>query len=327
MAKIAVAADAAVEQALTHRANTGDPGRATPRRIAAGDGWTVDDVVCTCAPGDTPFEERHSDFRVAIVLAGSFQYRAAAGAGRVLMTPGSLLLGNVGQCFECGHEHGAGDRCLSFGYSPAYFERLAADAGMPKGRMRTNGAHGADGATREFRLLRVPPLRVLSPLLAHAAAGLHAAVAWPWEELGLQLAARAVQLASGGSVSSDAASRTPRDAEARITRVVRVIEQQLRVGDAPLTLGSLASAAGLSPYHFLRTFTRMTGVTPHQYILRAKLRAAAIRVAAAANAKIVDIALDSGFGDLSNFTRAFRAEFGVSPRRYRSISHVSATRS
>ncbi|MGE5813314.1 MAG: helix-turn-helix domain-containing protein, partial [Acidobacteriota bacterium] len=35
------------------------------------------------------------------------------------------------------------------------------------------------------------------------------------------------------------------------------------------------------------------------------------------NAKIVDVALDSGFGDVSNFNRAFRAEFGVSPRTYR----------
>ena len=33
--------------------------------------------------------------------------------------------------------------------------------------------------------------------------------------------------------------------------------------------------------------------------------------------KVVDLALDTGFGDVSNFNRAFRAEFGVSPRVYR----------
>ena len=32
---------------------------------------------------------------------------------------------------------------------------------------------------------------------------------------------------------------------------------------------------------------------------------------------VTDIALDVGFEDLSNFMRTFRAEFGVSPRRYR----------
>jgi AraC-like DNA-binding protein len=34
-------------------------------------------------------------------------------------------------------------------------------------------------------------------------------------------------------------------------------------------------------------------------------------------AQVVDIALDSGFGDVSNFNRMFRAEFGVSPREFR----------
>ena len=46
------------------------------------------------------------------------------------MLPGSLLLGNVGQHFECAHEHATGDRCIAFGYAPDYFERLVADAGI-----------------------------------------------------------------------------------------------------------------------------------------------------------------------------------------------------
>jgi AraC-like DNA-binding protein len=81
----------------------------------------------------------------------------------------------------------------------------------------------------------------------------------------------------------------------------------------------MAREAGLSPYHFLRTFEHVTGVTPHQYVLRARLREAAIRLASGRD-KVLDIALDSGFGDVSNFNRAFRTEFGVSPRRYRQPS-------
>jgi AraC family transcriptional regulator len=64
------------------------------------------------------------------------------------------------------------------------------------------------------------------------------------------------------------------------------------------------------------TFERLTGVTPHQYILRARLRAAALGLASRADT-ILDIALQCGFGDLSNFNRAFRAEFGITPRAYR----------
>jgi AraC-like DNA-binding protein len=81
----------------------------------------------------------------------------------------------------------------------------------------------------------------------------------------------------------------------------------------------MAREAGLSPYHFLRTFERLTGLTPHQYVRRARLRNAATRLAAEP-VRVIDIAFDCGFGDVSNFNRAFRAEFGVSPRAYRARS-------
>ena len=78
----------------------------------------------------------------------------------------------------------------------------------------------------------------------------------------------------------------------------------------------LAEVAGLSRYHFLRTFKRITGTTPHQWLLRARLRAAAERLVTTRE-PVTRIALGVGFADLSNFVRSFRAEFGVSPRRYR----------
>jgi len=295
LAKIALELD----RALARRTVRGAPGRATARVLAEGSGWAVSDVVCTSGPQDRPFEERHAGVFIAIVAAGTFQYRSAA--GRALMTPGSLLLGNAGQCFECGHEHGAGDRCLSFEYAPEYFERLAADAGVRGGRP-------------DFRTVRLPPVRALSPLVTRACAALLAgSTETPWEELGIELAARAMQIA--GDAVRDASS-VPPGAMARVTRSVRTID---RDPDEGLALGSLAREAGLSPYHFLRTFERLTGVTPHQYVLRARLRQAAMRLAVAP-ARIIDIAFDCGFGDVSNFNRAFRAEFGVSPRVYRGLA-------
>ena len=85
---------------------------------------------------------------------------------------------------------------------------------------------------------------------------------------------------------------------------------------APHRISGLARMARLSPYHFLRSFKITTGVTPHQWLLRARLRAAAEKLAAT-KTPVTDIALDVGFEDLSNFTRTFRAEFGASPREYR----------
>jgi AraC family transcriptional regulator len=289
LAKIAVA----LRGALERRRAQGVAGGTTARVLAQGSGWSVADVLCTSGPQDQPFTERHTHHSIAIVLAGSFQYRSEA--GDALMTPGSLLLGNPGGRFECGHEHAEGDRCLSFQYDREYFERLIADAGQ---RSR-----------REFAAPRIPPMRELAPVVATAAAKVVGHTALSWEELAIGLAARAVGLDAG--VANHV--RTPLNAVARVTRAVRSIDQH---PETSLALDTLARDAGLSVYHFLRTFERLTGVTPHQYLVRARLREAAIQLSAGRD-RVLDIALDCGFGDVSNFNRAFRAEFGVNPRAYR----------
>jgi AraC-like DNA-binding protein len=212
------------------------------------------------------------------------------------MTPGSLMLGSPGQCFECGHQHGEGDRCVSFWYAPDYFERLSFDAGS-----RSRSAR--------FKVARVPPVRSVSSLVACTAAGA-GGLSVPWAEIGVKLAAHAVELAADQSTRP---IPPPANTEARVTRAIRSIDSH---PDDPLTLDALAREAGLSPYHFLRTFERLTGVTPHQYVRRTRLREAARRLITEGGT-VLDIALDSGFGDVSNFNRAFRTEFGRTPLAFR----------
>ena len=280
------------ESAVVKRALHGGPGQASARLLAEGPGWRVYDVVCDHGPQDRPFEEQHSGISIAIVAGGSFQYRGDG--GRELLTPGSLLLGQHGQYFECRHEHAPGDRCIAFRYDPEYFEDLVADAGFPRAA---------------FNALRLPPLRELSGLISQACSGvLGSAVSW--EELSLQLAGRTLALTAAHSV---APPDVPASSVARITRAIRAIE--CRPHDQ-LSLRDLAREARLSPYHFLRTFQQITGLTPHQYLKRSRLRQAAMQLGVQPE-RILNIAFDSGFGDVSNFVHAFRAEFGTSPREYR----------
>ena len=289
MAKIALDLD----RALAARKTRGTPGAMTSRVLASGIGWTVTDVVCTHGPQDRAYEERHTQPTIAVVLAGSFQYRCAAGYS--VMTPGALLLGSAGRCFHCSHEHGEGDRCVAFTYEADYFERLATDAGV---------------RGRQFAFPAVPALRGVSSFAVRASAGLLGAPGVSWGELAVGLAAEAVQLTAGISC----AGRTPPPhAEARVSRIVRGISGR---PDGALTLEALAEEATLSPFHFLRTFEQVTGVTPHQYVRRSRLREAATRLLTV-RAKVLDIALECGFDDVSTFNRAFRAEFGVSPRHFR----------
>ena len=89
----------------------------------------------------------------------------------------------------------------------------------------------------------------------------------------------------------------------------------------PIDLAQAAHEAGVSAFHFLRLFAAVTGVTPHQYLVRARLRRAA-RLLAEDAAPIAAVAYEVGFGDLSNFVRSFRRAAGVSPRQFRSAAHA-----
>jgi AraC family transcriptional regulator len=99
----------------------------------------------------------------------------------------------------------------------------------------------------------------------------------------------------------------------RVAQLAREIDA---APDAPYSVASLAAQAALSDFHFLRLFRAVTGVTPHQYVLRSRLRAASLTLVDSPR-KIVDVAFDAGFNDVSNFNYAFRGEFGMSPRAWR----------
>jgi AraC-like DNA-binding protein len=86
-----------------------------------------------------------------------------------------------------------------------------------------------------------------------------------------------------------------------------------------IDLEEAAGQADISPFHFLRLFAAVLGVTPHQYLVRSRLRHAA-RLLADDGRSITDVAYDVGFGDLSNFVRTFQRAAGVSPRKFRQAS-------
>jgi AraC-like DNA-binding protein len=89
--------------------------------------------------------------------------------------------------------------------------------------------------------------------------------------------------------------------------------------DQPVDLNQTARVAELSPFHFLRVFARVLGVTPHQYLVRARLRRAA-RLLTDEDRSITDIAFETGFGDLSNFVRTFHRAARMSPRQFRKLA-------
>jgi len=269
----------------------------TSRMLASGPGWGVSDVICTAGPHDRPFEERHDTASIAAVTAGTFQYRT--GSGRAVLAPGGILLGDAGACFECGHEHGTGDRCLAFSFAPALLESIVS---------------GVPGARRAaFGVPHLPPVPALMPLLAAAEAARDGEDAVELEELALRLAAAVAATLADGAQPAAAPSR--RD-ERRISDALCRIEGEAH---EPLALADLAHEAGMSRYHFLRTFRQVAGMTPHQLVLRTRLHRAAVRLRTS-DYSISTIAFDAGFGDLSTFNRRFRRLMGCSPGAWRAGS-------
>ena len=259
------------------------------RTLLRGPSIGVVDYRCALGPGARPFTEVHEDFSLSWVQKGTFGYRSR---GRSFeLVAGSVLVGHPGDEYVCTHDHARGDDCLSFRFSAGLVDTLG-------------------GRRQIWRVGAVPPLPQLMVLgeLAQAAADGKSELGL--DESGVLFAARFVEAVSGERRSSQEPSALDRR---------RAVEAAMRLeasAHEPIDLESAAGESGLSAFHFLRVFARVLGVTPHQYLVRSRLRHAA-RLLAEGGRSITDIAFDVGFGDLSNFVNAFRRAAGVSPRRFR----------
>ena len=132
------------------------------------------------------------------------------------------------------------------------------------------------------------------------------------ENVLVEFLARAAAALRAGS-----AHRSPVSARrAPPSRVARAAELVAASPEARLSLDELASHAGLSPFHFAKSFRAATGMPPHRYVLAQRVSRARVLLATT-DAPLTDIALDTGFASQSHFTDVFRRQMGVTPRRYR----------
>jgi AraC-like DNA-binding protein len=253
---------------------------------------SVSEFRCSAGPDDTPFVEQHRCHSISFVRKGSFGCQSR---GRSFeLVAGSVLVGHPGDEYLCTHDHVCGDECLSFFLEPELVEAIG-------------------DRTDIWQVGCAPPLPELMVLgeLAQAVADGRSDLGL--DEVGQAFASRFVEVVSGRRAS-------PAPVPARDRR--RAVEAALWI-DAhshhQIDLADAAAQADISPFHFLRLFSSVLGVTPHQYLVRSRLRHAA-RLLAGERCSITDIAYDVGFGDLSNFVRTFHRAAGVSPRRFREAS-------
>lgn len=253
---------------------------------------TVSEFRCTAVPGDKPFAEQFACHSVSYVHKGTFGCHCR---GRFHeLVAGSFLIGHPGDEYACTHDHVVGDECLSFFLAPELVEVIGDRAAV-------------------WQVGSVPPLPELMVLgeLAQAAVAGNSDIGL--DEVGHLVASRFVEVASDRKARPLTASLRDR------RRAVEAAQWIDAHSHRAIDLDDAAEHAGLSTFHFLRLFSAVLGVTPHQYLVRSRLRHAARRLACD-DSPITEIAYDVGFGDLSNFVRSFHRAAGASPLKFRQAS-------
>ena len=242
---------------------------------------------CVSHPHAVLSEKTYTMPAIGFVLSGWFDYATRMGSATAV--PGAVILGNAGQQFTCRHNDTSGNRRLVVVFNGAFLEDVANDCGF-------------DDVS--FKVAALPP-----GAAAAAIYGQMRKLRQRDDETAFVLAARALRAGRG-----DIAPRRPSArSRQRVLAVVRHIEEAY---GEPHSLKSLADMACLSRHHFLRLFKQVTGESPSQYIIAARLRAAA-DLLLTTRMPISEVAFASGFRDISHFNNRFRAVFGRAPRQWR----------
>jgi AraC family transcriptional regulator len=100
---------------------------------------------------------------------------------------------------------------------------------------------------------------------------------------------------------------------ARLHKLLARISEEMAEG---VSIAELADYCGMSESHFSREFKKAVGLPPHQYVLKLRLDRAGGALLAS-KARIIDIALDLGFTNVSHFSRAFALRYGMPPAEFR----------
>lgn len=98
-----------------------------------------------------------------------------------------------------------------------------------------------------------------------------------------------------------------------VSQAIRYIEDHL---DKKLDLETVASALHYSKYHLHRIFTKIVGLTVHEYVQRRQLTEAA-KLLVFSKRSIMEIALSSGYESQQAFTSSFKAMYKMTPAEFR----------
>ncbi len=160
---------------------------------------------------------------------------------------------------------------------------------------------------------------VITPELAALASGLNRYIALPKAPAPRLLIASLISHLSRWLVWQHLLESPPptRNIDLHAMQKVRNVEETMRATlNQSHSLDTLASAANLSRFHFLRVFHRVFGVTPHAHLLRLRVARAA-ELLRGTDLPVTAIAFELGFSSAGGLSTAFKKIYGQPPLKWR----------
>ena len=254
-------------------------------------------MVAGCTPGIHVVSARsahtfpkhsHDDFGIGVITFGAQRWQS--GRKQVEAGTGCAIAVNAGEVHD-GSAIGDNGRAWHMLYiSPAVLQAAASDVLNARATQFEFVAPVIDDSRVAHlvrRLLTVESDVATDPMRS--------------EELLLSLAARAGEW--------EPANDRPLPAS--------VAAAKQRIDDDPtttLSLGTLAHLGGIGRFQLLRSFVRMTGFTPHAYVVQRRIDLA--RRLISRGERLADVAAACGFADQSHMTRTFVSKYGIAPGAY-----------
>lgn len=272
--------------------------------------WVVSvrDYTCRASRGAAQEEEHSGGDAVVLVRRGAFSRHFGRRTATADVNQAAFF--SRGSTYRVSHSADCGDRGTIFQVSPRVLrdfvrelDPAAADAEAPSLPFATGPCEtGVFWRHRELilRLERAdeaPP----DPLWADVTS--------------LQLVADVLEAAFSrrGSSARRRRAGTDLDHAERVEATKTYLAGRMT---ERLTLGEVADAVAVSPFHLARLFRQRTGVPIHRYLTRLRLRASLEPLAEGAS-DLTEVALGLGFASHSHFADAFRREFGCAPSHVR----------
>jgi len=240
---------------------------------------------------EDPEEEVGSRWSIAFVLSGSFDVEVASKRRR--LRRGSVLLTRPGLVFRCRHaDQCPTDVCLSIAFAPDAVSGIEQEWERPA------------------RVAPTPRMAYVERRMGDAVAN---ADAFQMERWALA-AMMALEIDARGPTARGRYAARDKDVDAVIA-TCRSVEAHPEIRRS---VADRARDVGLTSTQLTRAFRRYVGASPHDYVLRWRLAAAAGLIASGTG--VSETCYRAGFENLSHFCRAFQRSFGVRASAWRALA-------